>query len=273
MSTPTQHVLQLSRPLAFFDLETTGVNIRSDRIVEIAVLKYLPNGTVRELTSRINPEIPIPPDATAVHGITDADVALQPTFTQFADTLLAFLDGCDLSGFNVRRFDLPLLQLELQRCQRTLPMEGRHVIDVQTIFHRKEPRDLSAALRFYCKREHEGAHGALADAQATADILAAQLQHYEDLPSDIAALEEVVHPKDPSWVDAEGKLVWEGNNVIIAFGKYRGTSLQQLINRDRDYLHWILDGGFHESTKSVIRKALEGSLPEGPPSLFAQENG
>ncbi len=265
-STPTQHVLQLTRPLAFFDLETTGVNTRSDRIVEIAVLKYLPRGTVRSFEYRINPEIPIPSEASKIHGIRDEDVALAPTFAQVADRLIAFLDGCDLSGFNLRRYDLPLLQQELQRCSKTLPMEGCHIIDVQTIFHIREPRDLSAALRFYCGREHTGAHGAMADVRATADILAAQLERYEDLPRDIPALEDAVHPKDPSWVDAEGKLVWEGNNVIIAFGKYHGTSLKKIVDRDRDYLQWILDGSFHESTKTVIRKALDGALPDRPPS-------
>ncbi|MDT8322773.1 MAG: 3'-5' exonuclease [Bacteroidota bacterium] len=265
-STPAQHAFQLTRPLAFFDLETTGVSTRSDRIVEIAVLKYPPRGTVRNFEYRINPEIPIPPEATKIHGIRDEDVALAPTFAQIADRLIAFLEGCDLAGFNVRRYDLPLLQQELQRCGKALPMEGRHIVDVQSIFHMKEPRDLSAALRFYCKREHTGAHGAMADVRATAEILAAQLQHYRDLPNEIPALEETVHPKDPSWVDTDGKLVWEGNNVIIAFGKYRGTSLQQLLHRDRDYLQWILDGGFDASTKAVIRKALDGELPERPPS-------
>jgi DNA polymerase-3 subunit epsilon len=258
--------LRLTRPLAFFDLETTGVNTQSDRIVEIAVLKYLPRGTTRSFEHRINPEIPIPPAATAVHGISDADVALEPTFERIAKSLLEFLQDCDLAGFNVRRYDIPLLQQELKRCGMTLPMEGRHVIDVQTIFHMKEPRDLTAALLHYCGREHTGAHGAMADVRATADILEAQLLRYEDLPNEIPALENAVHPKDPSWADDDGKLVWEGNNVNITFGKYRGTSLQQLIDRDRDYLQWMLDGGFHESTKAVIRKALDGTLPDRPPS-------
>ena len=263
-SASTQHALQLTRPLAFLDLETTGVSTQSDRIVEIAVLKYLPRGTVRSFEYRVNPEIPIPPDATAVHGITDADVALAPTFAQIADRLLTFLDDCDLSGFNLRRYDLPLLKQELARCGRSLSMEDRHVVDVQTIFHMKEPRDLSAALRFYCQREHDGAHGAMADVRATADILTAQLQHYSDLPRDIATLEAHVHPKNPAWLDDEGKLVWDGNNVIITFGKYRGTALLKVIERDRDYVQWILDGGFDESTKTVIRHVLDGTFQQQP---------
>lgn len=262
MSALTQHDLKLSRPLAFFDLETTGINTQSDRIVEIAVVKYLPRGTIREFEHRINPEIPIPSLSTAVHGITDADVALAPTFAQIVQRLVDFLEDCDFSGFNVRRFDLPLLQQEFRRCGLELDLSGRHVVDVQTIFHMKEPRDLSAALRFYCQRDHVGAHGAMADVRATAEIFSAQLQRYDDLPRTIDELEAVVHPKDPSWVDEEGKLVWEANNVILTFGKYRGTPLQNVIHRDRDYIQWILDGSFPESMKSVIRNMMDGVMPE-----------
>jgi DNA polymerase-3 subunit epsilon len=260
----TQHALELKRPLAFLDLETTGINTQSDHIVEIAVLKYLPRGTSRSFVHRINPEIPIPLEATKVHGIHDEDVALEPTFRQIVTRLVDFLQDCDLSGFNLRRFDLPLLQNEFRRCEMELPMEGRHIVDVQTIFHMREPRDLSAALQFYCGREHTGAHGAMADVQATAEILFAQLQHYEDLPRSVAELESNVHPRDPSWLDEDGKLVRDGNNVIITFGKHRGTSLSKIIERDRDYIQWILDGNFHESTKAVIRKALDNQLPDQP---------
>ncbi len=262
MSATSQHDLKLSRPLAFFDLETTGINTQSDRIIEIAVVKYLPRGTVREFEHRINPEIPIPPAATAVHGINDADVALAPTFAQIAQRLLDFLEDCDLSGFNVRRFDLPLLLQEFHRCGISFDTSARKVVDVQTIYHMKEPRDLSAALQFYCHRDHVGAHGALADVRATAEIFSAQLQRYEDLPRTIDALESVVHPKDPSWVDDDGRLVWQGNNVILTFGKHRGTPLQNVIQRDRDYIQWILDGSFPESTKNIIRQMIDGIVPE-----------
>ncbi|MFZ1731336.1 MAG: 3'-5' exonuclease [Bacteroidota bacterium] len=262
MSAQTQHDLKLSRPLAFFDLETTGIQTQSDRIVEIAVVKYLPRGTVREFEHRINPEIPIPPSSTAVHGIADADVALAPTFAQIVQRLIEFLADCDLSGFNVRRFDIPLLQQEFRRCGLEFDMSQRRIVDVQTIFHMKEPRDLSAALNFYCKRDHVGAHGALADVRATADIFFAQLDRYDDLPKNIEELESVIHPKDPSWVDDEGKLVWEANNVIITFGKYRGTPLQNVIHRDRDYIQWIIDGSFPESTKDIIRKMMDGVMPK-----------
>lgn len=262
MSATTQHDLKLTRPLAFFDLETTGINTQSDRIIEIAVVKYPPRGTAKEFEHRINPEIPIPPSSTVVHGITDADVALAPTFGQIARRLLDFLDDCDLCGFNIRRFDLPLLQQEFRRCGMEFDAGGRRVIDVQTIFHMKEPRDLSAALLFYCNRTHVGAHGAMADVRATADILSAQLKRYDDLPQSIDELEAIVHPKDPAWVDNDGRLVWEGNNVILTFGKYRGTPLQNVIQRDRDYIQWILDGGFSEATKDIIRQMIDGVAPK-----------
>jgi DNA polymerase-3 subunit epsilon len=257
-----KHKLPLQRPLIIFDLETTGVQVHTDRIIEIAALKLLPGGSTRQLSHRVNPEVPIPPESTAVHGITDADVALEPTFRHLAPKLIEFFVDCDLAGFNVRRFDLPLLVNEFERAGETLPETDVHVIDVQTIFHMKEPRDLSAALRFYCGREHTGAHGALADVLATAEVFEAQLDRYPDLPHDIIELERVVHPKDPAWLDDEGKFVWEGNNVIITFGKHRGTSLRDLVQRDRNYLEWILSGNFSMSVQSLVRDALEGTFPE-----------
>jgi DNA polymerase III subunit epsilon len=266
MSASTQHDLKLSRPLAFFDLETTGINPRSDRIIEIAVVKCLPRGNTQTFEYRLNPEMPIPPASTAVHGITDSDVALAPTFVQIAPRLIEFLADCDLSGFNVRRFDLPLLQEEFRRVDIMFDVSGRHVVDVQTIFHMKEARDLSAALRFYCGREHTGAHGALADVHATLDIFAAQLDRYEDLPHNIDALESVIHPRDPSWVDDDGKLAWEGNNVVLTFGKYRGKPLRSVIEQDRNYIQWILDGNFPEATKDHIRRAINGEYPDAAPT-------
>lgn len=267
MTNPTiQFPIQLSRPLAFFDLETTGVSVQTDRVVEIAVVKLLPRGGTKEFSHRVNPEMPIPAEATAVHGIGDADVVLEPTFAQLAPRLMDFLRDCDLSGFNVRRFDLPLLLEEFRRCGMELDMSERHVVDALTIFHMKEPRDLSAALRFYCGREHTGAHGALADVLATADVFAAQLARYEDLPRDIAELEKVIHPRDPSWVDDDGKFVWQGGEAVISFGKHKGKSLQTLLRAHRDYLEWILAGNFPESAKHIIREALSERYPAPPAS-------
>lgn len=180
--------LRLARPIVFFDLETTGTDPAWDRIVEIAVLRIEPDGRSEVRTRRINPERPIPPEATAVHGIRDEDVREAPTFRQIARSLLAFIGDADLAGYNLRRFDLPLLERELRACGLDLGVSRRRVVDVMTIFHRKEPRDLEAAVRFYLRREHEGAHGAEADVLAAAEVLDAQLAVYEDLPRTVDEL-------------------------------------------------------------------------------------
>jgi len=248
--------LSLSRPLAFFDLETTGLSTGTDRIVEIAVLVLFPDGNTKSFFSRVNPGIPIPPSATAVHGIRDEDVGTAPTMNELAPQLLDLLKGCDLAGFNVRKFDLPLLRNEFARCSMELDMKDRHVIDVQTIFHTKERRDLSAALQLYCGREHAGAHGASADVEATKDIFLAQLQRYTDLPRDIPALERNIHPEAENQVDPDGKLVRDGNEIVINFGKYRGSPLATIAGSDPDYLKWILLQDFSEQVKSAVEEAL-----------------
>jgi DNA polymerase III subunit epsilon len=258
------HTLQLTRPLAVLDLETTGTAVLTDRIVEIAILKLLPNGESTSLRYRVNPEMPIPPSATAVHGITDADVALEPTFKRLAVRIRDYLKDCDLAGYNIRRFDMPLLRKEFERTGSPLPDEGMHVIDAQTIFHMREPRDLSAALRYYCDKEHTGAHGALADVEATAEVLIAQLERYDDLPKDIPTLESVVHPRDPSWVDDDGKIVWEGGQAVLSFGKHKGRDIRELIRAESGYIDWIIGGEFPESTKRVLREAQRGLYPSKP---------
>ncbi len=269
MTTVGNLPLALERPLVFFDLETTGVNVGSDRIVEIAAVKFLPRGGSKEFHHRVNPEMPIPADATRVHGITDADVALEPTFRQLAPRLLDFIGDADLSGFNVRRFDLPMLLEEFRRVDVPFDVEGRHVVDVLTIYHMREPRDLSAALRFYCDREHSGAHGALADVLATAEVFAAQLDRYADLPRELSTLERVVHPRNPSWVDDDGKFIWQDGEAVISFGKHRGTSLRTLVRKQREYLDWMMMGNFPASAKAVIREALHGRFPEAPAGTTA----
>ncbi len=180
--------LRLARPIVFFDLETTGTDPAWDRIVEIAVLRIEPDGRSEVRARRVNPERPIPPEATAVHGIRDEDVREAPTFRQIARSLLAFIGDADLAGYNLRRFDLPLLERELRACGLDLGVSRRWVVDVMTIFHKKEPRDLEAAVRFYLRREHEGAHGAEADVLAAAEVLDAQLAVYEDLPRTVDEL-------------------------------------------------------------------------------------
>jgi DNA polymerase-3 subunit epsilon len=253
--------LQLHRSLAFFDLETTGTDPMSDRIVEIAVLRLDTDGARESRARRLNPERPIPPDATAVHGIADADVADAPTFRQIAKGLLDFLGEADLAGFNLSRFDVPLLDREFRDCGLDLGLDRRRVIDVMTIFHRKEPRHLTAAVRFYLGREHAGAHAAAADVEAAADVLAAQLARYEDLPCTIEALDGWISPVPADAVDRQGKFVLREGEVTFAFGRNRGKPLKDVAANDPDYLSWLLTCDFAPDARALIEGALRGEFP------------
>jgi len=250
--------LRLDRPLAFFDLETTGTDPSRDKIVEIAVVRVDPDGSRRTLRHRINPGRPIPKEASAIHGITDADVREAPAFGAIARELLDLLADADLSGFNVRRFDVPLLEREFRECGYDLAVTTRRVIDVMTIFHRKEPRDLSAAVRFFLERDHAGAHGAAADIEATVEILDAQLARYEDLPRDVAALHDWLHPQPPDAVDRQGQFIVREGEVVFAFGKLRGRPLREVARLERDYLEWILRQDFPEDARALVERALRG---------------
>jgi DNA polymerase-3 subunit epsilon len=190
--------LALERPLVFIDLETTGVSPVTDRIVELAMIKVHPDGRRETITRRVNPGVPIPPESSRLHGITDADVAAAPVFARVADEVLAFIGDADLAGFNIHRFDLPVLQRELADAGRPLAMEGRAVVDAQVIYHRRVPRDLAAAYRLYCGKELVGAHGAAADIEACVEVLDAQLAAYPDLPRTPPGLAERFAPRDPA---------------------------------------------------------------------------
>jgi DNA polymerase-3 subunit epsilon len=249
--------LTLERSLAIFDLETTGTDPEGDRIVEISVLKVSPEGKGEHRTRRVQPGIPIPAEATAVHGITDADVAQAPRFGQVAAGLLAFLDGCDLCGFNVKRFDLRMLYVEFSRVGLRLSLEGRALVDPLEIFHAYERRDLAAAVRFYCGREHAGAHGAAADVLATAEVLDAMVARYADLPRSVPALYQ--HFKDPQAVDSAGRFVRVRGEIRFAFGKYRGQPLAAVARTKPDYLEWMLTQNFFDDAKVVVQDALSQS--------------
>jgi DNA polymerase-3 subunit epsilon len=242
--------LDLKRPLAFFDLETTGTDPSRDKIVEIAVIRVEPTGARVAVAYRVNPERPIPPDATAVHGIGDADVASAPTFRQLARGLLA--------GFNVRRFDVPLLDREFRDCGFDLALATRRIVDVMTIFHRKEPRDLTAAVRFFLERDHAGAHGAAADAEASLDVFSAQLARYADLPRSVDAIDAWCNPVPADAVDRGGKFVLREGEVVFAFGKQKGRPLREVARAQRDYLEWILKQDFPEDARTLVEKALRG---------------
>lgn len=250
--------LTLQRPLAFFDLETTGIKIGRDRIVQIGIVRLLVDGTRTSYQTLVNPGMPIPAEATAVHGITDADVADAPALEDVAREVLDELAGCDLAGFNCLRFDIPFLAEELHRVGRDWDSSSLRVVDVQRIYHRMEPRNLSAALKYYCGREHEGAHDALADVEATADVLLAQLERYpEALQGDVAFLGELSGDRQRS-PDAAGKLKFDDKgNVCLAFGKYAGWTLENIGRNDPGYLQWLMTKAeLPGSTLSVMRNAL-----------------
>jgi DNA polymerase-3 subunit epsilon len=249
--------LHLERPLVLFDLETTGTDPSRDKVVEIAILRLDPDGGRLGRTRRINPERPIPAEATAVHGIRDEDVRDEPPFRRIARGLLELLAGADLAGFNVRRFDVPLLDREFRECGLDLELAERRIVDAMTIFHRQEPRDLSAAVRFYLGREHEGAHGAEADLNATAEVLDAQLERYPDLPRSVEELDAWSRPRRDA-VDGQGKFVRRHDEIVFGFGKHRGRSLAEVAREAPDYLEWVVSSDFPEDAKEIVRHALKG---------------
>ena len=241
--------LHLQRPIVVFDLETTGVQITRDRIVEISILKVHPDGEQETKTRRINPEMHIPQEATAVHGITDADVADCPTFAQVARSLYSWIEGCDIAGFNSNRFDVPMLVEEFLRAGVAVDFDDRHFIDVQTIYHKMERRTLEAAYKFYCSKTLENAHSAEADTRATFEVLEAQLDHYpEELTNDVAALAEF--SSYGRRVDFAGSLAFnDQDEIVINFGKYKGVPVTEVFRRDSGYYSWVMGAQFPLETK------------------------
>jgi DNA polymerase-3 subunit epsilon len=247
----------LDRPLVFFDLETTGLDLKNDRIVELALIKVTPHGDVLERVRRFNPEMPIPPEATAVHGITDADVADEEPFCRRARGLAEILDGCDLSGFNVRRYDIPLLLAEFKRCGVPFPLDGRRIVDMQNIFHREEPRDLSAAARFYLEREHEEAHTALGDIRTSAAVLGAQLERYADLPKDLEGLHAYCEEYAPIRTELDRWFGTPDDGRPFRRGKHTGRPLDEVAASDPSYLEWMLSADdMDEEVCDLVRDAL-----------------
>jgi DNA polymerase-3 subunit epsilon len=256
--------VNIDRPLAIIDIEATGLNSRADRIVELCIIRLEPDGSRKVHTYRINPEMPIPADATQIHGISDADVKDCPTFDDLADELFKLVEDCDFGGYNMLGFDLPLLAEEFFRARRKFDTTERRVIDAQRIFHKREPRDLSAALQFFCGRRLEGAHGAEADAVATEEVIKGQFERYPDLPADIAALDAYCNPRDPAWADARGRITWQDGELVINFGKKKGAVLKDLAATDPGYLKWILKSDFPRDTQEIVRRALDGDFPDAP---------
>lgn len=243
--------LVLKNPLVFIDLETTGIDIVKDRIVEIAILKVFPDGREEIKTRRINPTIPIPPETTAIHGITDSDVAHEPTFKEVAKSLANLIEGCDFAGFNSNKFDFPLLAEEFLRAGIDIDLRKRKFIDVQTIFHKMEKRTLEAAYKFYCAKELENAHSAQADILATYEVLKAQICRYSELKNDVDSLSEFSSHNQN--VDFAGRIVYDEKGAeTFNFGKYKGKSVKEVFEKDPSYYAWMMNGDFPLYTKNVL---------------------
>ena len=244
--------LNLKNPIVFFDLETTGINITNDRIVELCYIKVYPNGNEESKSMRINPEMHIPETSSAIHGIYDEDVRDCPTFKQVAKDLANTIEGCDLAGFNSNRFDIPVLVEEFLRVGIDIDLSKRKFVDVQNIYHKLERRTLSAAYKFYCGKDLENAHSAMANTQATYEVLMAQLDRYPDeLQNDVAFLSEFSRMSNN--VDFAGRMVYDEQGVeVFNFGKYKGRAVKDVLRTDPGYYGWMLQGDFARNTKQVL---------------------
>ncbi|MBD5287908.1 3'-5' exonuclease [bacterium] len=245
--------LNLTRPIIFFDLETTGTNVVKDRIVELSYIKVYPDGREETKSRRINPEMHIPEQATAVHHITDDDVKDEPTFRQVSKALLAIFDGCDIAGYNSNKFDVPLLIEEFARVGLNFDISGRNFIDVQNIFHKMEQRTLVAAYRFYCGKELDGAHSALCDTQATYEVLKSQLERYDTLENDVEKLAEF--SRAGRGIDLAARFVLDDNDVpIMNFGKHKGKPVKEVFKKEPSFYAWMMQGDFARNTKDVATR-------------------
>jgi len=243
--------LNLKNPIAFFDLETTGINVAKDRIVEMSIVKVLPNGSEEIKTYRVNPEMPIPKQSSEIHGIYDEDIKDEPTFKEIAKNVAKFLEGCDLAGYNSNRFDIPLLAEEFLRVGVNFEMRKRKFVDVQTIFHKMEQRTLVAAYKFYCDRDLEGAHGAQADTLATYEVLKSQLDKYPNLENDMEFLSEFSTQNKNA--DFAGMIVFNKDDIeVFNFGKNRGVSVEKVLNEQPGYYAWMINSDFPLYTKKIL---------------------
>jgi len=244
-------LLNLKNPLIFFDLETTGIDIVTDRIVEISYLKIYPNGTEESKTIRVNPGVPIPEKASELHGITNEMVKDCPTFKEIAKSLANEMEGCDLAGYNSTRFDIPMLAEEFLRAGVEIDFRKRKFVDVQVIFHKMEQRTLEAAYKFFCNKELENAHSAEADTKATYEVLKAQLDRYPELENDVKFLDEFSRLND--FVDFTGRMIYDDKRrEVFNFGKYRGRLVEEVLSADPAYYAWMMSGDFSLDTKRML---------------------
>ena len=253
--------LKLARPLAFFDIESTGVVPQRDRIVEIAVVKLYPDGRQQTTVRRLNPGIPIPAGATAIHGISDADVADAPSFADIAEKLFNYLSDCDLAGYNISGFDVPILEAEFKRAGYDFTAVDHKIVDAYNIFCKLYPRTLTAAYKFFCGKELDDAHSAGADTAATLEVLAGEMERHPELPDDVNGLAAFSDLAGPDAVDRGRRFKWSGDEVVVNFGKNAGRTLRDLAENDPNFLRWILRGDFADDVKEIASNALIGKFP------------
>ncbi len=258
--------LGLQKPVIFFDVETTGLDPKYDRLIEIGAVKIFPDGTRETLHQRFNPQMRIPAEVSALTGISNEDVATAPTFAQMAPQISLFFEQCDIAGYNVARFDAKVMVEEYKRVGMDFRLEQRALLDVQTIFHLKEKRDLSAAYKYYCDKNLEGAHSATADSNATLDIFLKQMERYPDLPKDIAGLHKFCRSNKERFVDSEGKFFWRDGEAVFTFGRYKSQTLRSVAQLDIAYLHWVIspDRQFAQDVIDICYKAMKGEFPKKP---------
>jgi DNA polymerase III subunit epsilon len=257
--------MKLEKPVVFFDIESTGVAPNDDRIVDIALVKRNADGSEEFFSSLVDPEMPIPPEAEAIHHISNKMVLGQPTFKQLAPKLLEFIGDADLGGFGVMKFDVPMLLAEFKRAGVFFPLDNRGIVDALAIFHRMEPRNLGAALKFYCGKTLEDAHRAEPDARASMEVFFAQLEKYDALPKTMAGLSAYCQQRDAKNVDAEGKFVWRNGKAAFNFGKHRTLTLDEVARKEPSYLQWL--AGAEKTTPElaqICRNALIGIFPSKP---------
>ncbi|MEG2414705.1 MAG: 3'-5' exonuclease [Kiritimatiellia bacterium] len=263
--------LPLKHPLIVFDIESTGVSPRADRLIELAAIRLNPDGSQDEKVWLVNPTVKIPVESIAIHGITDAEVATCPTFADKALEIFSFFGECDLAGFSVGYFDAQMLNEEFITAGiRDFHPEARYLLDAQKIYHKREPRDLTAALKFYCGKDlGADAHGALADTRATLAVIIGQFEKYPDLPHDLEAIDKIFNPQDPLNADRMGRFRWIEGEITVNFGKKKGQKLRDLAADKQDgrsFLRWIIKGDFAEDTRRLAEDALNGKIPESSPA-------
>ncbi len=251
-------MLQLTKPLAFIDLETTGINLGTDRIVEIAIVKILTDGNRSVKRKLVNPQMPIPKQASDIHGITDEMIKDAPAFKQIAHELKQMLDGCDIAGYNSNRFDIPILMEEFLRAEVEFEMKGRKMLDVQQIFHKMEQRTLGAAYKFYCSKILDGAHGAEVDATATYEIFEAQLERYPELGTTIDSVLKTIG--EDVIVDFARRFIMDNGVEVFNFGKFKGRSVAEVLKTEPQYYDWMMKGDFPQHTKQKLTEIRTRSL-------------